>query len=53
VGTLEERHDTYMQDNPLRSPLTDVDGALPTADEIAAELQNFLAIRRDGEQQPD
>jgi len=53
VGTLEERHDTYMQDNPLRSPLTDIDGALPTADEIAAELQNFLAIRRDGEQQPD
>ena len=48
VGTLEERHDSYMQDNPLRSPLTDVDGALPTADEIAAELQNFLAIRRNG-----
>lgn len=49
VGTLEERHDSYMQDNPLRSPLTDVDGELPTADEIAAELQNFLAIRRDGD----
>jgi len=48
VGTLEERHDSYMQDNPLRSPLTDVDGELPTADEIAAELQNFLATRRDG-----
>jgi hypothetical protein len=50
VGALEERHDNYMHDNPLRSPLTDLDGALPTADEIAAELQNFLAIRRDGEQ---
>jgi hypothetical protein len=48
VGTLEERHDSYMQDNPLRSPLTDVDGELPTADEIAAELQNFLAARRNG-----
>ena len=48
VGTLEERHDSYIQDNPLRSPLTDVDGELPTADEIAAELQNFLAIRRKG-----
>lgn len=46
VGTLEQRHDTYMEDNPLRSPLTDEDGELPTADEIAAELQNFLAIRR-------
>ena len=50
VGTLEERHDSYMQDNPLRSPLTDIDGELPTADEIAAELQKFLAIRRNGDQ---
>jgi hypothetical protein len=47
VGTLEERHDSYMLDNPLRSPLTDEDGELPTADAIAAELENFLAIRRD------
>jgi hypothetical protein len=52
VGTLEERHDSYMQDNPLRSPLTDEDGELPTADEIAAELQNFLAIRRNGDEEP-
>ncbi len=49
VGTLEERHDSYMQDNPMRSPLTDVDGELPTADEIAAELQNFLATRPTGD----
>jgi hypothetical protein len=46
VGTLEERHDSYMLDNPLRSPLTDEDGELPSADAIAAELENFLAIRR-------
>ena len=45
VGTLEERHDSYMLENPLRSPLTDIDGALPSADEIAAELQDFLASR--------
>lgn len=45
VGTLEERHDSYMLDNPLRSPLTDMDGELPSADEIAAELQDFLASR--------
>ena len=50
VGTLEQRHDSYMQDNPLRSPLTDQDGELPTADEIAAELQNFLATRRSGDE---
>jgi hypothetical protein len=49
VGTLEERHDSYMEGNPLRSPLTDEDGELPTADEIAAELENFLAIRRNGD----
>ncbi|MCU1514771.1 MAG: hypothetical protein JWO10_1861 [Microbacteriaceae bacterium] len=49
VGTLEERHDSYMEGNPLRSPLTDEDGELPSADEIAAELQNFLALRRNGE----
>ncbi|CAN5163693.1 PAC2 family protein [soil metagenome] len=46
VGTLETRHDSYMQDNPLRSQLTDADGELPSADSIAAELENFLASRR-------
>lgn len=46
VGTLEERHDSYMEDNPLRSPLTDQDGELPSADSIAAELEKFLAHRQ-------
>ena len=50
VGALEERHDSYMIENPLRSPLTDEDGALPSADDIAAELENFLAIRRNGQE---
>ena len=49
VGALEERHDSYMEGNPLRSPLTDEDGELPTADEIAAELETFLALRRNGD----
>jgi len=49
VGTLEERHDSYMIDNPLPSPLMGQDGELPSADAIAAELQNFLAIRREGD----
>lgn len=49
VGTLEERHDSYMAGNPLRSPLTDEDGELPTADEIAAELEIFLALRHNGD----
>jgi len=51
VGTLEERHDSYMEDNQPRSPLTDSDGELPTADEIAAELENFLAFRRHGDEE--
>jgi hypothetical protein len=52
VATLEERHDSYMLDNPLRSPLTDIDGELPSADDIAAELENFLALRRSGDDDP-
>ena len=46
VGTLEQRYDAYMEGSPLRSPLTGEDGELPSADEIAAELENFLALRR-------
>jgi hypothetical protein len=46
VGTLEQRYDTYMEGSTLRSPLTDEDGELPTADEIAAELEKFLTILR-------
>ena len=30
----------------LRSPLTDGEGEVPSADELAAELEKFLAIRR-------
>ncbi|TFB49452.1 proteasome assembly chaperone family protein [Cryobacterium tagatosivorans] len=52
VGTLEQRYDTYMEGNALRSPLTDEDGELPTADEIAAELEKFLAIRRNKDDAP-
>jgi len=47
IESLERRHDSYMEDNPLPSPLADSEGSLPTADEIAEELQKFLAIRRD------
>jgi hypothetical protein len=46
VSALEERHDTYMAGNPIASPLTGVDGQVPTADAIAAELERFLADRR-------
>ncbi|ARJ05472.1 PAC2 family protein [Humibacter sp. BT305] len=48
VQTLEERHDAYMEGTNLQSPLT-VDGELPTADEIGAELERFLAGKRRGD----
>jgi len=47
VRTLEERHDSYMKDNPLRSPFVDSDGEVPDAESIAAELERFLAARGD------
>jgi hypothetical protein len=50
VHTLEERYDSYMKENGLRSPLMDSEGELPSADEIAAELQEFLAHRRRSEE---
>jgi len=53
VHTLEQRYDSYMKDNALRSPLTDLEGELPTADEIAAELEEFLAYRRGTEESGD
>ena len=49
VGTLEARHDSYMEENPLPSPLVDESGELPSAETIAAELEKFLANRRDDE----
>lgn len=45
VSVLEDRHDSYMQDNPLPSPLMGADGEVPSADTIANELQDFLAKR--------
>jgi hypothetical protein len=36
-----------MEENPLPSPLMDSSGELPSADTIAAELEKFLANRRD------
>jgi hypothetical protein len=52
VQTLEERHDTYMEGNPLPSPLIGLDGQVPTADALAAELEKFLSTRRDDDAGP-
>jgi hypothetical protein len=50
VGVLETRHDSYMEDNPLASPLMDEAGEVPSAEAIAQELQNFLAHQESSEQ---
>jgi len=49
VGALEERHDSYMEENPLPSPFMDSSGEIPSADTIAAELEKFLATRREND----
>ena len=46
VGRLEKTYDEYMQDNSIPSPLTTEDGSIPSADSIAAELEEFLAAQR-------
>lgn len=46
VEALEARYDAFMENAGLRSPLVDEDGDLPSADEIAAELERFLSRRR-------
>lgn len=47
VRGLEARYDSYMEDQSLRSPLMGEDGSLPTADQLASELERFLAQQRD------
>lgn len=47
VRTLEMRYDEYMEDQPARSPLMEDDGSLPTAEQLATELERYLAQQRD------
>lgn len=46
VQTLERRYDAYMEDQSARSPLIGEDGLIPTADQLASELERFLAERQ-------
>lgn len=50
---LEARYDAYMHDQNVRSPLVAEDGSLPTADQLASELERFLAQRRDDQASND
>lgn len=53
VKALEERHDTYMQDQSVRSPFVTEEGNLPTADQIATELEDYLAAHSEPKRKQD
>jgi len=57
VRKLEIQYDKYMKKNMpndmMRSPFTDGDGELPSADQIAAELEAFLSTRRAADESPN
>lgn len=46
VRKLEETYDHYMREQNIRSPFMDAEGDLPSADNIAAELEDFLAMQQ-------
>ncbi|SBS70994.1 proteasome assembly chaperone family protein [uncultured Microbacterium sp.] len=48
LHNLEERYDSYMAGSTLGQPIIHA-GDLPSADEIAAELERFLATRPPGD----
>jgi hypothetical protein len=48
VHGLEERYDAYMAGSTLATPMIHT-GDLPSADELAAELERFLATRPGGD----
>nr|WP_243752158.1 PAC2 family protein [Leucobacter weissii] len=48
VRGLELRYDAYMAEEPTsNSPLVGDDGTIPTADQLASELERFLAQQRE------
>ena len=53
VRTLERRYDAFMEDRSARSPLVGEDGSIPTADQLASELERFLAEQQPGLGDPE
>ncbi|WP_239640035.1 hypothetical protein [Microbacterium sp. B24] len=52
LHALEERYDAYMAGSNLGQPIIHP-GDLPSADELAAELERFLADRRTDDHRRD
>lgn len=46
VSALEARYDAFMEGSDVRSPLVDDSGDVPSADDIAADLERFLAMQQ-------
>lgn len=53
ITTLEQQHDAYLADLPQQSSIVQADGGLPSADDIATELEQFLAQARDRDDKGD
>jgi len=53
VRTLEARYDAFMEDQGERSPLIGEDGTIPSADQLASELERFLAERQNPDSSDD
>ncbi|MGB3413354.1 MAG: PAC2 family protein [Microbacteriaceae bacterium] len=51
VNTLEERYDQYASSSQLPTPLEELGEDMPTADDLAEELERFLANRQDPPEQ--
>ncbi|SEC19820.1 Predicted ATP-dependent carboligase, ATP-grasp superfamily [Paramicrobacterium humi] len=49
VSALEARYDTYMEGTEQRAPFVMEEGDIPSADDIAAELERYLAGRHNGD----
>lgn len=50
ISSLEAQHDAYLAELPHQSSMVQADGLVPTADDIASELEQFLARSRDGDE---
>lgn len=53
LENLERRYDLYQAEQSGHGPLLGEDGEMPTADQLASELERFLAERQQGTDSPD
>jgi hypothetical protein len=46
IRALEAQYDGVVRGTPQENPFADADGEMPSADEIADELERYLSARR-------